>query len=97
MPVSLPEHFADFAEARREGFLKVKELIKQDYMVSITLHSCDPFAIETENIRRVCEKNGIPLLHIETDFYPGDEGQIRTRIEAFLEMIRESKKEALHK
>ena len=74
---------------------QVAQTIKEwnaDGYVSITLHSCDPFAIETENIRRVCEKNGIPLLHIETDFYPGDEGQIRTRIEAFLEMIRENKK-----
>ena len=26
MSTSLPEHFEDFAEARREGFLKVKEL-----------------------------------------------------------------------
>ena len=62
-----------------------------DGYVSITLHSCNPFAIETENIRRVCESKGIPLLHIETDFYPNDEGQIRTRIEAFLEMIRLNK------
>ena len=62
-----------------------------DGYVSITLHSCNPFAIETENIRRVCESKGIPLLHIETDFYPNDEGQIRTRIEAFLEMIRMNK------
>lgn len=65
---------------------------KADGYVSLTLHSCNPFAIETENIRRVCEKCGIPLLHIETDFTPGDEGQIRTRIEAFLEMIRENKR-----
>lgn len=64
---------------------------KADGYVSITLHSCNPFAIETENIRRVCESKGIPLLHIETDFYPNDEGQIRTRIEAFLEMIRMNK------
>lgn len=62
-----------------------------DGYISITLHSCNPFAIETENIRRVCESKGIPLLHIETDFYPNDEGQIRTRIEAFLEMIRMNK------
>ena len=62
-----------------------------DGYVSITLHSCNPFAIETENIRRVCDSKGIPLLHIETDFYPNDEGQIRTRIEAFLEMIRMNK------
>lgn len=78
---------------------QVRETIKEwnaDGYVSITLHSCNPFAIETENIRRVCEEMGIPLLHIETDFYPGDEGQIRTRIEAFLEMLREIKKEAYH-
>ena len=77
---------------------QVRETIKvlhADGYVSITLHSCNPFAIETENIRRVCEEMDIPLLHIETDFYPGDAGQIRTRIEAFLEMIRMGK-EAAH-
>lgn len=74
--------------------LQVEETIhewKADGVISLTLHSCNPFAIETENIRRVCEKCGVPLLHIETDFTPGDEGQIRTRIEAYLEMIRENK------
>ena len=77
---------------------QVRETIKEwhaDGYVSITLHSCNPFAIETENIRRVCEEMDIPLLHIETDFYPGDAGQIRTQIEAFLEMIRMGK-EAAH-
>ena len=66
---------------------------KVDGIISITLHSCNPFAIETENIKRVCEKCGIPLLHIETDFTEGDAGQIRTRIEAYLEMIRARKEE----
>ena len=78
---------------------QVRETIKEwhaDGYVSITLHSCNPFAVETENIRRVCESKGIPLLHIETDFTPGDEGQIRTRIEAFLEMIRMNKEAAKH-
>lgn len=78
---------------------QVRDTIKEwkaDGYVSITLHSCNPFAIETENIRRVCKEMGIPLLHIETDFYPGDEGQIRTRIAAFLEMIRARKMEAAH-
>lgn len=78
---------------------QVRDTIREwnaDGYVSITLHSCNPFAIETENIRRVCKEMGIPLLHIETDFYPGDEGQIRTRIAAFLEMIRERKMEAAH-
>ena len=67
-----------------------------DGYISITLHSCNPFAVETENLRRVCESKGIPLLHIETDFSPSDEGQIRTRVEAFLEMIRMQKEAKAH-
>ena len=78
---------------RMEQVAATIEEWKADGVVSITLHSCNPFAIETENIRRVCEKCGVPLLHIETDFGTGDEGQIRTRLEAYLEMIR-AKKEA---
>ncbi len=77
---------------------QVAETVREwnaDGIVSITLHSCNPFAIETENIRRVCNQMGIPLLHIETDFTPGDEAQIRTRLGAFLEMIR-AEKEAAH-
>lgn len=80
----------------RRRISQVGETIEEwnaDGIVSITLHSCNPFAIETENIRRVCEQYDIPLLHISTDFSKNDAGQIRTRIEAFLEMIR-SRKEA---
>jgi len=34
------------------------------------------------------EKEGIPLLRIETDYSDEDAGQLKTRIEAFLEMIK---------
>jgi benzoyl-CoA reductase/2-hydroxyglutaryl-CoA dehydratase subunit BcrC/BadD/HgdB len=34
------------------------------------------------------EKEGIPLLRIETDYSDEDAGQLRTRIEAFLEMVK---------
>jgi benzoyl-CoA reductase/2-hydroxyglutaryl-CoA dehydratase subunit BcrC/BadD/HgdB len=62
---------------------------KVEGLINITLHSCHPFGIESRNIEKVCKDCNTPYLHIETDFYPGDEGQIRTRIEAFLEMIIE--------
>lgn len=61
---------------------------KVDGVVSLTLHSCNPFGIETRNIRRVCEACGVPHLHISTDFAQHDAGQIRTRIGAFLEMLQ---------
>ena len=67
-----------------------------DGFISVTLHSCNPFAIETENIRRASEECGVPLLHLETDFGKEDVGQLATRIEAFVEMLREKKEAALN-
>ena len=58
-----------------------------DGVISINLHSCHPFGIEARNIGKVCGECGVPHLKIETDFYPNDAGQIRTRIGAFLEMV----------
>ena len=37
---------------------------------------------------KALKKEGIPLLRLETDYGEGDMGQLRTRIDAFLEMIR---------
>ncbi|TJX14448.1 2-hydroxyacyl-CoA dehydratase [Tissierella creatinini] len=60
---------------------------KVDGVVGIILHSCNPFGIESTNIKRISNECGKPYLHLETDYGTGDEGQLRTRIEAFLEML----------
>lgn len=76
---------------------QVRGILKEwnvDGVVCTNLHSCNPFAVESEHIRRVAEELGIPALHIQSDFSTGDEGQIRTRIEAFVEMLKD-KKQAL--
>ena len=49
---------------------------------------CHTYAMEAIRVARALEKEGIPLLALETD-YGEDSGQLRTRIDAFLEMIRE--------
>ena len=64
-----------------------------DGVISVNLHSCHPFGIEARNIGKVSASCGVPHLKIETDFYPGDAGQIRTRIEAFLEMAETRNRE----
>lgn len=58
-----------------------------DGVIGIILHSCHPFGIESTNIKKVANECGKPYLHLETDYGEGDEGQLRTRIEAFLEML----------
>ena len=39
-------------------------------------------------VERTLAEEGIPLLRIETDYSDDDAGQLRTRIDAFLEMVR---------
>ena len=38
-------------------------------------------------------KAGIPMLYVETDYSPDDKGQLSTRIEAFLESLKNRKKQ----
>ena len=59
-----------------------------DGVISITVHACNPFDIESYNIEKVCDAKNVPFMHLRTDYSPGDEGQLRTRIEAFLEMLK---------
>jgi benzoyl-CoA reductase/2-hydroxyglutaryl-CoA dehydratase subunit BcrC/BadD/HgdB len=44
--------------------------------------------METWRVKELAQKDkSIPYLHLETDYSPGDEGQLRTRISAFIEML----------
>lgn len=58
-----------------------------DGVVCYTLQFCDPYAVETYRVKKVLEEEGIPVLEIETDYGQEDTGQIKTRVEAFVEML----------
>jgi benzoyl-CoA reductase/2-hydroxyglutaryl-CoA dehydratase subunit BcrC/BadD/HgdB len=49
-----------------------------------TLLYCDPWSFEA---RRLQEALGIPMLHLDTDYSTENREQMRTRVEAFLEML----------
>ncbi len=50
---------------------------------------CEPFEIDTPEVRERLKGENIPVLTIETDYEPSASGALRTRIEAFLEMIKD--------
>ena len=56
-------------------------------VVDATLSFCTTYQVEGEGLRHRLAAEGIPLLSLETDYAPGDEEQLRTRIEAFLESL----------
>ncbi len=71
---------------RIEDIVKLAREYKVDGVVHYNLLFCHTYATEAVRVNKALEKEGIPLLRLETD-YSDDSGQLRTRIDAFLEMI----------
>ena len=64
-----------------------KDYIKIDGVVDVTLSACHTYAVESEKVRRTVEGCGKSYLQIETNYSNSDSGQLRTRLEAFVEML----------
>ncbi|MBW2599596.1 MAG: 2-hydroxyacyl-CoA dehydratase [Deltaproteobacteria bacterium] len=58
-----------------------------DGVISYTQKFCDPYLYDIPLIKGSLKAMGIPILFVETDYSPRLSGQLKTRIEAFLEMI----------
>ncbi len=73
---------------RIQDILRLAEDFKVDGVVDYSLQFCGLYATESYLVRRELEARGIPFLHLETDYSELDYEQLRTRVEAFLEMLR---------
>ena len=60
---------------------------KADGAILYIYKYCDPFGFEIPARKAYYESINIPLLHLEDVYSAGTIGQLRTRIQAFLEMI----------
>ncbi|MHA1380833.1 MAG: double-cubane-cluster-containing anaerobic reductase [Candidatus Helarchaeota archaeon] len=69
----------------------IKQLIKDykvDGVVLYTLSFCQPYEVEAMKIANELKKENISIISITTDYSSEDFGQLKTRIEAFIEMIK---------
>ena len=69
---------------------KIKEY-RIDGVVFHVLKGCHLNSIESTRIDHLLKQHNIPMLKIESEYDEGDVEQIRTRVEAFLEIIRARK------
>jgi benzoyl-CoA reductase/2-hydroxyglutaryl-CoA dehydratase subunit BcrC/BadD/HgdB len=58
-----------------------------DGIIGETFLGCDPWGGEVFMLRSELKDAGIPFISYEREFVPSLEGQIKTRVEAFLEMM----------
>ncbi len=66
---------------------KLIEQFRVDGVLDISLQSCQPYLVESHAVRKLCQQLGKPCMSMETDYSSTDEGQIDTRIAAFLETL----------
>lgn len=76
-------------DRRLDGIDELIERFKPDALVDVILQACHSYNIESHKVgEHIQKKQGLPFLKIETDYSQGDVGQIRTRLQALLEICK---------
>jgi benzoyl-CoA reductase/2-hydroxyglutaryl-CoA dehydratase subunit BcrC/BadD/HgdB len=75
-------------QERLEHIVEMARDLKVKGVIHYGLNFCQPYAIEAFKVGQVLEAAGIPMLSIETDYSMEDVEQLKTRVEAFVEMVQ---------
>ena len=75
-------------EERTDHILDLAKEFKADGVIHYSIQFCTPYTVEAYKVEKAIQKTGIPFMKIETDYGMEDMGQLKTRIEAFLEMVK---------
>jgi len=74
-------------DERMDDVKDLSRKLKANGIIHYAIQFCTPYMIEAFKVKKTAEAMKIPYLRIETDYSMEDMGQLKTRIEAFLEMI----------
>lgn len=74
-------------QSRQEHIEEIFARTQAQGVIHYSLQFCQPYIMESIPVEKRLEEKGIPTLRIETDYTMEDAGQLKTRIEAFLEML----------
>lgn len=83
-----PRLFGTFSE-RFKYVKKMAEDYKADGIISVRLLLCDQWGFEQDDLAGFLKEEKIPYLRLETEYALGTTGQLKTRVQAFLETLRE--------
>ena len=70
----------------------LKHLIEEyrvNGVIYYTLRFCDGYSFKVKELKKFLSGYNIPVLHVHSDYSPSDLGQLRTRVEALLESLRQ--------
>jgi benzoyl-CoA reductase/2-hydroxyglutaryl-CoA dehydratase subunit BcrC/BadD/HgdB len=72
---------------RLEHIVAMARDLNADGVIHYGLSFCQPYAMEAFKVEKALEDARIPMLSIETDYSMEDVEQLKTRVEAFVEML----------
>jgi len=58
-------------------------------VIHYALQFCTPYMVEAYKVKQRLEEKEVPFLRIETDYSMEDMGQLKTRVEAFIEVMKD--------
>ena len=73
---------------RLEHIKTLAKNYKADGIINYSLQFCSPYVIESYPVDKALIDHGIPSIRLETDYSQEDIGQLKTRVEAFIETIK---------
>lgn len=73
---------------RVKDILRLASEFRVDGVVYYNLPFCHTYNVEYRMVEKALKEAGIPVLQIETDYGEEDLGQVRNRVEAFIEMLK---------
>ena len=73
---------------RLEHIEEMVEIYKADGVIHYGLQFCQPYLMESMPVEKALETKNIPTLRIETDYSMEDVEQLKTRVEAFVELLK---------
>lgn len=74
--------------ARVDHIVEMTKKYKADGVIHYGLQFCQPYIMESFSVEKELEKRDISVLRMETDYSQEDMGQLSTRVEAFVEIIK---------
>jgi len=84
------EGWATYQQDLEERFGHIRDFAKEfsvDGVILYVMKFCDLHEFDVPDLRDYLEKGGLPVLHIESDYTMAAVGALKTRIQAFLEII----------
>jgi benzoyl-CoA reductase subunit C len=79
--------YQDYLEQRFGHIGRSIQDSKVDGVVLYIYKYCDPFGFEVPAMKSYIESKGTPVLHLEDEYSMSTIGRLRTRIQAFLELL----------